>query len=415
MPNLVELREESDALSRELADVLAEAGPSIDMSLVTRLSGSSEEKVAWIQGTHKRLNDLGVQIDTLDNLATIDQINQSRRDRTPPAGARPPMGGSNGQARYQPKKSVADVLAGHKGLADLRAGHRTSVQLDFDVLDFKTLVTLTDMSPQRERLDMVSMALEERTVADLLLQGTTTRGGVEYYEETTVTNGATTVAEGTAKPESALGWTLRQEPVRKIATWIPATDEVLDDNPFLQSQIEGRLRYMVQRVEEAQIVSGNGVGQNLLGILNRGIQTTAKGGSEPNPDAIYRAMQLIRGASGSGFAEPTAVVMNPTNWTAIQLLKTADGLYIWGHPSEPGPERIWGKLVRQTTGIAAGTALVGAFRPHAEVIRRTGISVTLSSEHATNFIENKVTILAEERLGLAVYRPSAFCSVTALT
>lgn len=417
MPNLVELREESEALERELASVFEEMGPHRDLDLVTRVTGTHEEKLAWIQGTHKRLNDLGQQIDTLDNLSSIEQLNELRRERMPPPGARPPMPGANGNGggRYLPQKSLREVLAAHKGLSELKAGLRTSVQIDLPGLDFKTLVTLTDMSPQRDRLDLVTMAVEERTVADLLVQGATTRAGVEYYEETTLTNNAATVAEGVAKPESALGWTLRQEPIRKIATWIPATDEVLDDNPFLESQIRGRLTYMVQRVEEAQILSGNGSGQNLTGLLNRsGIQTYAKQASEDNPTAIYKAMQLIRGSAGAGFAEPTGVVLNPTNWTAIATARTADGLYIWGHPSDVGPDRLWGKTVRQTTGITAGTALVGAFRPHGEVLRRTGISVTLSTEHATNFTENKVTILAEERLGLAVYRPSAFATATAL-
>jgi HK97 family phage major capsid protein len=70
--------------------------------------------------------------------------------------------------------------------------------------------------------------------------------------------------------------------------------------------------------------------------------------------------------------------------------------------------------VRQTTGITEGTGLVGAFRPYAEVLRREGITITLSTEHSTYFVENKVAILAEERLALAVYRPSAFATVTGI-
>jgi HK97 family phage major capsid protein len=336
------------------------------------------------------------------------------RKQTAPVG-RPPMnGGTAGPdgAKLLHERSLRQLLAEHPGMKDLRAGSRASVQIDLPYLDFKTLVTLSNASPQAERRGLVTMALEERTVGDMMLQGETSSNQVEYYEETAVSNNAATVAEGIAKAESALGWTLRNEPIRKIATWIPATDEVLSDVPFMESQIRGRLSYMVQRVEERQLLNGNGVAPNILGILQRpGIQTQAKG-ADPTPDAIYKAMQKIRGAAGAGFAEPTDVVLHPNDWTDIRLLRTADGIYIWGNPSDPGPERIWGKSVRQTTEITEGTGLVGAFRPFSEVLRRAGIAVTMSTEHASYFIENKVAILAEERLGLAVYRPSAFCTVT---
>jgi HK97 family phage major capsid protein len=258
------------------------------------------------------------------------------------------------------------------------------------------------------------MALEERTVADLMLQGQIDRGTVEYYEETTVTNNAATVAEGGTKPESALAWTLRTETARKIAHFVPATKESLDDVSFLESAIRGRLAYGVRRIEETQILSGDGNAPNLRGILNRsGIQTQAKG-ADPTPDAIYKAMQKVRGSAGFGFAEPTALVIHPNDWTDIKLLRTADGIYLWGNPSDEGPDRIWSLMVRQTTGITEGTGLVGAFRPHAEVLRREGITITLSTEHSTYFVENKVAILAESRLALAVYRPSAFATVTGI-
>jgi Phage capsid family len=424
MANLAELREDLQRLSHELHEVMVEAGPTIDLDKVHRLSGSTADKQAWIKQRHDVLSDLGAQIDGLENLEKIGTINESVwQKQTKPVGGYPmPGANGNGQsegARLLQQKGLRQIIVEHPGYKELIAGTRSSISIELPVLDFKALVTLANISPQPDRLALVNMATEERTVADLPLQGTTERTGLEYYEETTLTNAAAPVAEGAVKPESALGWTLRAEPVRKIATWIPATDEVLADNAFLESQIRGRLTYMVTRTEEAQILQGTGTAPALLGFLNRpGLQTVAKGGTEANADAIYRAMQAVRGAAGTqgvGFAEPTGVVLNPNNWTAIQLLKTADGLYIWGHPSEMGPERIWGKMVRQTTAMPAGTALIGAFRPHSEVVRRTGITVTLSTEHATNFTENKVTILAEERLALCVYRPSAFCTATALS
>lgn len=419
MPSLAEVREELAAKSGFLHRIFEQAGPDLDMTLVDLVDGDSAFKAAEIKRLNEELTALGIEKDRLEGLEAIGRLNEQNYKRmTEPSGAMVFPGGGSGapaSAHRGAQKGLKDILREHKGYREFRADQTRTVTFEFPDLDVKTLITLTTVSPQNiRRPDPVNMALEERTVADLMLQGTMDRGIAEYYEETTVTNNAATVAEGGTKPESALAWTLRTDTARKIATWIPATKEALDDVSWLESQIRGRLAYMVRRVEETQIISGDGIAPNLLGILNRsGIQTQAKG-PDPTPDAVYKAMQKIRGAGGSGFAEPSAVVLHPNDWTEIKLLRTADGMYIWGNPSDEGPDRIWGLPVRQTTAITEGTGLVGAFRPYAEVLRREGITITLSTEHSTYFVENKVAILAEERLALAVYRASAFATVTGI-
>jgi HK97 family phage major capsid protein len=423
MASLAQINEDMRVLSHDLSEVFKEAGGELDMSKVTRLTGTNEQKAAWIREQHEKINALGVERDRLENLQKIAQLNNHEQRRlTEPVGERPPFAGANGKsngsdgegARMLRTKGLAQVIREHKGYQDLLKGHTRNITIELPVTEFKTLITLSDVNSQAMRQPAVNMALEERTVADLMAQSTTDRNSIEYYEETTVTNSATTVAEGGTKPESTLDWTLRTEAVRKIATWIPATRESLDDVSFLEGQIRNRLAFFVRRIEEQQLLGGDGTPPNLRGILNRsGIQTQAKG-ADPTPDTVYKAMQLIRGAAGAGFAEPTGVVFHPNDWTAIKLLRTADGIYIWGSPSEDGPDRIWGLPVRQTTAMTENTGLVGAFRPHAEVIRREGVTVTLSTEHSTYFVENKVAILAESRLALAVYRPSAFATCTGI-
>lgn len=273
----------------------------------------------------------------------------------------------------------------------------------------KTLLTLADMTPQVQRTPMVPFAVDETTVGDLVLQGTTDSNVLSYYEETTFTNAAATVAEGAAKPEAAIDFTERTDTVRKVATWIPATSEFLEDNAGLRSYIEGRLRFMVEREEEDQLLNGDGTAPNISGILDRAIQTV---GSTNDIDAIYRAITEVR---VDGLAEPTALVIHPYSWANIRLAKDANNRYYGDGPFGPlQPDRLWGLPVRVTPLIAEGTALVGAFRPFAQVFRKGGIRVVASTEHASYFVENKVAILAEERLGLAVYRPLAFCSITGL-
>lgn len=419
MASLAEVREELAAKQKFVHDVFEQAGPEVDLSKVSLIDGDTSRKAAEI----KRLNDemaaLGIEKDRLEHLETIKRANESEYKRSNDVAGGTPFFGNGGSgspaSRHgETQKGLRSYLSEHKGYREFRDGRARTIDINLPVADFKTLITLTTISPQNLRQPLVNMALEERTVTDLMLESQVDRGVVEYYEETTFTNAAATVAEGVTKAESALAYTLRTEQIRKIAHFIPATKEALDDVGFLEGQIRGRLAFGVKRIEETQVLTGGGTGTNLTGLVNRtGVQTQAKS-TDPGPDAVYKAMQKIRGSAGSGFAEPTAVVFHPTDWTNMKLLRTADGIYIWGNPSDEGVDRIWGLPVRQTTGMTVGTALVGAFRPYAEVLRREGITITLSTEHSTFFTDNKVAILAESRLGLACYRPTAFCTVTGL-
>jgi HK97 family phage major capsid protein len=299
-----------------------------------------------------------------------------------------------------------------EGMARLaKVGDRFKGEIELvELPSFKTLLTLADLSPQTARRPgIVQSPQDETTVGDLMLQGTTDSNVLSYYEETTFTNAAATVAEGDPKPESALDFTEVTDTVRKIATWIPATSEFLSDNAGIRSYIEQRLRFMLEREEEDQLLNGNGTAPNISGVLDRSIQSI---GSTNDIDAIYQAITEVR---VDGQAEPTAVVIHPLSWQNIRLTKDGNDQYLGPGPFSPdNVERIWGLQVRVTPMIAEGTALVGAFRPHAQVFRKGGVRVVASTEHDTYFVENKVAILAEERLALAVYRPLAFCKVTGL-
>lgn len=412
MPSkLIEKREELAAKQDQLHQIF-QRYPDYDMPA---------DVAADIKRRNDELTDIGKAYDELRDMAAIAEQTAKAHGESHAPGAGPVFPGGDAGGNRPAVKSVGQVLQESRQYQAFRAGEVKSVYLPALKIGldasagtvYKTLFALTSGGNNlATRLpDPVLMALEQRTVADLMMQGDTDNNTISYLEETTLTNAATTVAEGAAKPESALAFTERTETIRKIATWIPATKEALADITWIQSYIEGRLRYMVKRMEETQLLTGNGTPPNLTGITARaGIQTQARG-TDSNIDAIFKALQLIRVVA---FAEPSAVVLHPTNWQTIRLTKTADGIYIYGSPTEAGPERIWGLPVRQTTAMTLNTGLVGAFDVHAQVIRREDVDITISTEHASYFIENKVAILAEERLGLAVFRPAAFATVTGL-
>ena len=279
-------------------------------------------------------------------------------------------------------------------------------------LSLKTLLTTADQLPLEQRLSrLVEMPQETRTVADLMLSGTTSAQKITYYEETTFTNAAVETAEAAAKPESALGFTLREDNVRKIATWIPVTDEMLEDVPGFESYLRQRMGFMVKQREELQLLQGNGSGQNILGLYNRtGVQTVT-GYGMTTIDSILAAITEVE---VDAFAEPTAMVLHPRDWFDIRTSKDSTGNYLLGPATQdPNTARPWGLNIRSTTNARQNTALVGDFR-QAQVYRRSGIAIAISTENEDYFIYNKLAVRAEERLALAVYRPSAFCKVEAI-
>jgi HK97 family phage major capsid protein len=252
-------------------------------------------------------------------------------------------------------------------------------------------------------------------VADLLAPGTTTSNAVSYMKEKTFTNAADTVLEGAAKPESTLIFEAATDPVRKIAHWLPVTEEMLEDVPQIQSYIDARLRVGVQLVEDDQLLNGTGVAPDLLGLrLRPGLAAPfALIPPMTNADALLAAALKI---FGTAFLMPDGFVLNPADWAHTLLTKSEAGDYYTGGPFSPiQGAALWGLPVAVTPMMTAGVGLTGAFKTGAQVFRRGGIRVEASNSHSDYFIKNLVAIRAEERLALAVYRPGAFGEVTGLS
>jgi HK97 family phage major capsid protein len=257
---------------------------------------------------------------------------------------------------------------------------------------------------------ILSLLFKRLTLADLMPSGTTDSNVVRYLKETTATNAAATVAEGAAKPESTLVFAAVDEPVQKIATFLPVSDEMLEDYAAIRSYIDARLRLFVQLTEEDQLLNGSGTPPDITGILNRsGKQSDTAVGTDSVPDAIYKAVTKIR---VNAFLEPDGLVVHPNDWQDIRLGKDANQQYYGGGPftgqygvNGIAPDSLWGLRVVITPTIAQNTALVGSFAAATQVFRKGGITVESSNSHNDFFQKNLTAIRAEERLALAVYRP----------
>lgn len=406
-PALAEAQGKLELKRKELAAIFDEAGPEIDLTKVKSVKGTTHDIAAHIRELNEEQTDLGKQVDSLMAV----QKAADRAKMAPGTGSR--EGGSDDghlPIPQQRTKSIGELFTASDAYK-LKQG-RVGPECTLDI-ELKTLMTTTaGWDPEETRTGkVVEFATRPIQVADLIPQTTTSQSAVQYMEETTFTNAAAETAEGGTYPEAALAFTEQTSIVRKIPVFLPVTDEQLEDEPQVRGYINNRLPFMIRQRLDLQILVGNGTAPNLKGILSyAGIQTQAKG-ADPVPDAIYKGIVKVETV---GQAMANAVVFNPTDWQGVRLLRTADGLYIWGNPSDAGPERIWGLRVVRAQAETAGTALVGDFANFIELAVRRGIDVQVSNSHSTYFIEGKQAIRADMRAALVMYRAAAFCQVTGL-
>lgn len=251
------------------------------------------------------------------------------------------------------------------------------------------------------------IALPQRpaTVRDLLAPGRTNSNMVQYFRELVFINNAGPVAEGTRKPESNITFEDAEAKVIKLAHFIKATTEILDDAPALQSMIDQRLRYGLDYVEDLQLLMGSGTGNNLSGIY-----TTASAYVAPFTIADATPIDILRLAFLQGelaLLPADAAVLHPQDWAKIELLKDTQGRYIIGNPQGNLTPSLWGRRIVTTLAMTANSFLAGNFRQSAQIFDREDANVVVSTENEDDFVNNRVTILAEERLALADYRPAA--------
>ncbi|HEY8606625.1 MAG TPA: phage major capsid protein [Noviherbaspirillum sp.] len=244
------------------------------------------------------------------------------------------------------------------------------------------------------------------TIRDLISPGTTGSNLIQFLQETGFTNNAAPTTEATKKPQSSITFDLKQAAVVKIPHFMKASTEILSDFAQLQSIIDVKLRYGLALVEEAQLLKGSGAGNNLNGIYTQATAYSAPIALTGNTRIDVLRLALLQ----AELAEypSTGITLNPIDWAAIELTKDSTGGYIFANPQQTAQPMLWGRPVVPTQAMDVDTFLVGAFQLGAQVFDRQQANVTIATENEDDFVNNLVTILAEERLALAVYRPEAF-------
>jgi HK97 family phage major capsid protein len=304
-------------------------------------------------------------------------------------------------------KSLGQIIIETDDFKNFAAGKTKSISID---VQNNTITGQDGGSPARNSDTIVPAdrmaginpgAFRLLRVRDVIPAGNTVSNAIEYTRELAFTNSAAETAEGDTKPQSALTFDLQTAPVRTIAHWLKLSKQVKEDAPALASYIDVRLRFGVEQRIDSQLLNGNGSSQNLAGLLKNGnYQGFNPTAGETALDSINRMKYLV----AANDYQASAIMMNPVTWGEIERIKGNDDHYIIGIPQSAMGPFLWGLPVIVTNAMPQGKAHVSSIETLAMIFNRSNTVVEMFEQDDTNVQKNLITVRAEARLALAVFR-----------
>lgn len=215
--------------------------------------------------------------------------------------------------------------------------------------------------------------------------------------------------EGSAKAESTLTFDLVQKPVVTIAHFVKASNQVLQDAPALQNYIDRRLTYGLMDRLEFEILRGDGAIGSFDGMTKSGNFTAITPATgDDGADTVRKAITALELA---GY-EASAVIMNPSDFAAIEIAKASTGLYVLGDGGSAQlvtqglSRRLWNVPVILSTHMVSGKVVVADVQAACVLWDRMAPTVELGFVNS-DFTNNLITLRAEMRGALTINQPVA--------
>lgn len=274
---------------------------------------------------------------------------------------------------------------------------KSGVRMHFEKA-YNSVVT----APQIADVDRSIAPVGKRvSAASLFTEAQISGNAITYFLEGAFESngGISPTSQNNKKPQVSTSFSATTLALSKIAAWLKETDEILNDAPFLASEVQNTLMHNLGKVEDAYVI--NQIGQT-VGIG----AATYDGVNKTFADGILDGIMKVK--SDSAY-DASVVVLNPADIVTLMTAKDSNKQYYgggyfvgaYGNGAYGIPSAIWGVPVYASSAVSQGSALVAASEA-VKTWRKGGMDVAIAAENEDDFLYNRVTLRAEVRLATAV-------------
>lgn len=259
-------------------------------------------------------------------------------------------------------------------------------------------VSVTDLRP-----GIIEQPRRRLHIRQLLTGGSMEGSHYAYVKEIAGEGAIAPTAEGATKPRLDLRLQEVSTPAETIAGIVKVSRKMLRDVRGLTTFLQSRLPEKLLRVEDDQLINGNGVTPNISGITNTGNYTAASGTSQIWVEQIVDAITQLEEAD----RDVNGILVRPADYATI-LLNKAQGSGEYDLPRElvtytNGQLYVSGVPVFKSTAANAGQFIVGDWVMGANLIIQEPPILQFFEQDEDNVQKNMVTVRIEETICFPIY------------
>ena len=351
----------------------------VEMEAMLKSEDVSEETIAQGEALASEIEELEAKVkasekaaDLLKKVGTSDEKTNDTEDKT--------------------MSQMDEFTTKCAEMVDKKAGASMHFKTYTDTVTAPTIAEIDrSIAPQPDRV----------AAASFFTNATISGNAITYFLQGAfeTNSGIGTTAQGNKKPQASTSFTGTTLALSKIAAWIKETDEIINDAPFLASEVQNTLVYQIGCAEDNHIINAIG---STVGIG----AATYDGTTVTFADGILSAILKVKADSAY---DASVVILNPADLLTLLTAKDQNNQYYgggyfagaYGNGAYGIPASIWGVQIFTSSAVAQGSALVAA-KPAVKIWKKGGLDVKLYEQNEDDALYNKVTLLAEERLACAV-------------